>query len=249
MYTYNCIKGVIIVRTNTKINIKTMKKILIVALAVMAIGAVSAQNINTDPYIEVRGVAKEQVTPNKAIIEIELNQADSKGKVSMADLEAQLAAAMQLAGVDVQKQLVLTDQSTQAQKSNKSYQFKSYQLTVSSATEANQVFDALKASGVQNAQLTRIWNDDIKKIETALKVKAVDNAKLEAQQLAAALNQTIGKAIVVTSFGYTNDGIYMPRMYSKSSINETMDVTPSLPAVDFRPMNVEQSVTIRFELK
>lgn len=226
-----------------------MKKILIIAVAIIAIGTVSAQNVNNDPYVEVRGVAKEQVTPNKAMIEIELNQADSKGKVSMAELESQLAAAMKLADIDVVKQLVLNNQSSDAQKNKKSYQFKSYQLTVSSAAEAQQVFDALKQSGVQNAQLVRIWNDDMKAIEAALKVKAVANAKAEAELLAGALNQNIGKAIVITSFSYNNDGVYMPRMYAKAASSEMSANSPVLPETEFRALNVEQSVTIRFELK
>lgn len=228
-----------------------MKKLVLIAVAFVAFTAAAAQqNVNNDPYIEVRGTAKSMIDPNKAEISITLTQADSKGRMSMQELEEQLAKALRDAGVDASKQMVLTDQSSDVQKKNKAYQFKSYTLTVTTATEAQSVFEALSANGVNNASLVKVWNDNQGEIEQQLKSQAILNAQSSAKTLTQALGQSIGKAIQITDFSYNNDFVTMENSsFARKVAGVQADEAIELPAIEFKKLRVEQSVTVRFELK
>lgn len=225
-----------------------MKKIFLVVVAFMAITAATAQNC-TPPqdYVEVRGVAKAMVDPNKAEISVTLNQADSKGKITMAELEGQLAKALKDAGVDASKQLVLVNQTSEAQKRDKAYQFKSYILTVYSATEAQNVFNVFADNGVKNATITKIWNDKQDEIQEKLKIEAMLNAQNTAKALTGAIGQTIGTAIQITDYSYNEDALLVNNFSVRSKSADTAGVE-SLPSMDFKKIKIERSVTVRFLL-
>lgn len=225
-----------------------MKKLLLVVVAFVAFTTATAQTC-TPPqdYVEVRGTAYTMVMPNKAEISITLNQADSKGKLSMKELEDQLAKALKEAGVDTAKQLVIVNQSSEAEKRNKAYQFKSYILTVSSAAEAQTVFDAFANNGVNNATISKVWNDNQKEIVEKLKIEAMQDAQTTAKTLAAAVGQSIGKALQISDNSYTPtfammDSGFLARKTSNSGALE------SLPNLDFQKLKIERNVTVRFAL-
>lgn len=227
-----------------------MKKLIITAIALIGVAFATAQNCQMEQqdYVEVRGTAKVMVDPNKAEISITLSQEESKGKMTMSQLEDQLAKALKEAGVDAAKQLVLADQSSEAKKHNKGYQFKNYILTVSSATEAQSVFQAFALNGVNNASVTKIWNDKQKDIEMKLKVDAILDAQNSAKTLTGAIGQSIGKAIQITDYSYNNNFVSMDNSSFARKASAVAGVA-ELPELDFKQIRIEQSVTVRFSLK
>ena len=214
-------------------------------IAIIGTSTIYAQS---ERYIEVNGNASAMVEPNKAEILISLSEADSKGKTTMATLESQLAKALQQAGIDVKKQLVITGQSSAAQKKSKSYLFKNYRLTVSSAEEAETVFNALGENSIQNATLNRVWNDKLKDINDSLKVEAFNAAKANAQLLAKTAGQPLGGVLMINCYSYDNDfsAVVNDRMLSTKSVSEGGDM--ELGSVGFQKIKVQQNITVRFEL-
>lgn len=224
-----------------------MKKLLLIAASFIVFTTATAQTCpQQENYVEVRGVAKTMIDPNKAEISITLSQADSKGKLSMKELEEQLAKALKEAGVDAAKQLVVTNQTSEAEKRNQAYQFKNYILTITSAAEAQNVFDAFAANGVNNATITKVWNDNQDAIIEKLKSEAILDAQNTAKTLTGAIGQSIGSAIQITDFSYNNDVVFYDAVPRKAMASA--NVVESLPTLDFKKIRIERTVSVRFLL-
>lgn len=230
-----------------------MKRILFMALAVGMITAfttVSAQkpgDAAAQNYVEVTGTATTRVTPNKVEVAIRLNEADSKGKTSLASMEKSLASALNQAGVDIDKQLVVTEQSSASEKKKSIYQYKSYLLTLTSAAEVSTVFELLEANGIGNAEVVNTDHTDIKSIEQTTKAEAIKNAQATAKTLAETLGQSIGKAIYIQDYSTSVAPVFR-NQYSKAAAGVMMDAAP-LSNVQFQDMRIDQRVTVRFILE
>lgn len=205
-------------------------------------GDAAAQN-----YVEVTGTATTRVTPNKVEVAIRLNEADSKGKTSLASMEKSLASALNQAGVDIDKQLVVTEQSSASEKKKSIYQYKSYLLTLTSAAEVSTVFELLEANGIGNAEVVNTDHTDIKSIEQTTKAEAIKNAQATAKTLAETLGQSIGKAIYIQDYSTSVAPVFR-NQYSKAAAGVMMDAAP-LSNVQFQDMRIDQRVTVRFILE
>lgn len=230
-----------------------MKRILFMALAagmITAFTTVSAQkpgDAAAQNYVEVTGTATTRVTPNKVEVAIRLNEADSKGKTSLASMEKSLASALNQAGVDIDKQLVVTEQSSASEKKKSIYQYKSYLLTLTSAAEVSTVFELLEANGIGNAEVVNTDHTDIKSIEQTTKAEAIKNAQATAKTLAETLGQSIGKAIYIQDYSTSVAPVFR-NQYSKAAAGVMMDAAP-LSNVQFQDMRIDQRVTVRFILE
>ncbi len=228
-----------------------MKKLMLLACAALMTAAATAQEPQIPNYVEVTGVATTRVTPDKIEVSIRLNEADSKGKTTLAMLERSLATALTQAGVDIEKQLVVTEQSSAAQKRQNSYQYKSYRLTLSSAAEVATVFDLLDTNGIVNADVIQTSRTDIRQIEQKTKTEAIQNAQTTARTLAQAVGQTIGRAILIQDYSTPS---YQPVARMLSSVSKSMG--PEISAdnvmrqqVQFEDIVVDQRITVRFVLE
>ncbi|MEG2163045.1 MAG: SIMPL domain-containing protein [Bacteroidales bacterium] len=225
-----------------------MKKLFIIAAVLLSPLAISAQECQEPPYVEVSGNAKTKILPNKAQIEITLRESDNKGKYTMQELESNLAKALKNAGVDAKKQLSLYQQYITTQKKNKIYQYKTYMLVVSTAEEAQNVMDALVAEEISNSSINKIWSSDHKAISDSLKIVAVQNTLSDAKTLAYGLGQTIGDAIRI-SYYPSRGGIVRNAYGVGAKMDFSEQVAPTLPQVNFDEIEIEENVTVRFQLK
>lgn len=225
-----------------------MKKLIFLSLlAIMALGA-TAQEQDNMPYVEVRGTASRLVEPNRIEVLVSLNEADSKGKIKLSELESDLANALKKSGVDASKQLVISSQSSSAQKKSGSLQFKNFLLTLTSANQLDEVFEAFASSGVQNAQIMRMYNVDQKSIVAELQVEAMTNSMQTAQTLALAIGQKIGSAIQIQYWDNPISPIYMSDNMLRTK-SAGMESAPELPDdVKLKPINMQVSVTVRYFL-
>lgn len=221
--------------------------------AFLIVSSATAQQIvveKAEPYIEVRGSAQTTIAPNRIEIAISLNQADSKGKVSIQEMETSLAMALKTAGIDATKALVLTDQSSAFQKKQGAYQFKNYLLTLATANEVDQVFAAFADNGINNADIVRAWNDKRDQYEQKLKTEAMLNAQKTAQTLTDAVGQKIGRAIQITDYSSSvpmyDTSFAMAKGLTRNA--QTPEESP-LRDVKFREITIVQSVNVRFALE
>lgn len=230
-----------------------MKKMLFIASALLMIGAGSAwaQNNNEQiPYVEINSSADTAVMPNKFRISISISEAPSKGKTTIAELERSLATALNAAGVDIKKQLVITSQSNANGKRKDIYQYKNYLLTLTEPNQVETVFDELQANGISNASLSQSTRSDLKELQAQVRVKAMQNAQITASELAAALGQRIGKAIYIQSYSSAPEaGLVMLRGKAAGVMTGNALSDSSLADVKFNDVRVSQNVTVRFVLE
>lgn len=228
-----------------------MKMILAAAALLLSAGTALAQNHKTDiPYIEISSSADTLVVPNKFRIAITLSEAPSKGKTSLAELEKSLATALKASGVDMQSQLVITGQSNANGKRKDIYQYKSYLLTLREAAQVETVFDALQENGISNARLTESTRSDLRELQALVRVKAMKNAYQTASELAGAVGQRVGKAIMIQAYSSAPENRNVgTMMFAAKSGLAVQEDTASLPQLKFNDVRVSQNVTVRFALE
>lgn len=226
-----------------------MKRVFFVASALLMAGVAVAQNQETNkPYVEISSMADTLVVPNKFRISITLSEATDKGKTPIAQLEKSLATALKASGVDMKEQLVITGQSNADGKRKDIYQFKSYLLTLTDPAQVETVFSELKTNGISNASLTESTRSDLRELQALVRVKAMKNAQTTASELAGALGQKIGSAIMIQSYSAASaDNVMVRGMMAAKSGNAVKEA--SMPDLQFNDVRVSQNVTVRFALE
>lgn len=226
-----------------------MKKILLIASALLFSGAALAQqpDMMNRNYVEINSAADTLVVPNKFRISITISEAPSKGKTTIAQLEKSLATALRASGVDIKKQLVITGQSSADGKRKDIYQYKNYLLTLNDPQMVETVFNELQDNGIADASLTQSTRTDLKELQAQVRVKAMKNAQLTASELAAAVGQKIGKAIMIQSYSEAPETLY--RSFAVMKSGNAMQADGAMPDLKFNDVQVNQRVTVRFELE
>lgn len=229
-----------------------MKKLFFIAtFAFLAIGLVPAQT-KTEASVDVTGRAKVKVVPDRAEIEITINENDLKGKYTLNEWETKLAMALKSAGVDAKKQLSLYRQYLATAKRKNIKQYKTFKLEVYTAEEAQNVMDALVENEISGGRLTKVWLADREAVSDSLKVEAIKSAKHDASVLAEAIGQSIGSAIQI-NFYPSSPAVTYRNVMLKSARNEAMAVTadeavPELPQINFDEIEIEENVSVKFIL-
>ena len=230
-----------------------MRKLLF-ALFITCSTLVSAQNINDNqrsPYIETYATADSLVVPDRIYMKIRLDERDSKGKVSVEELEKRMSSALESAGVNLEKQLSLgnlgSDFSKYFLRKKDVSKEKVYELVVYSAKKLSEVLINLEKVKISNINLTKVEYSKTEELKLLLRQKAVSKALTQAKNLVKPLNQQVGKAIAINDInngGFFNqnarlDEVVVRRNYSRKKIADK---------IEFKKIKVTSSVRIRFHL-
>ena len=204
------------------------------------------------PYLETSARVDTLVTPDKIYLNITIQEKDSKGKKSVEEQENKMAKRLAALGIDLEKQLVIKDLSSNFKKyflrGKEVLKRKQYSLLVYSGKKAGEVMVALEQLDIANAYLEKTEYSKMDELELELKSRAVKKAKKKADALTKPLNQTVGQAIHIldTSTPYYPRYNQAPRMEMKTM---AMDVAEAEPLdIDFEKIKVETSVNIKFAL-
>jgi uncharacterized protein len=237
----------------------TMKNLLI-GLIVLISSAIYAQpgekNFIDQNYIEVVGKSELEITPDKIFLKVLLNEKDSKNKISVSELEKQMIERLQVIGIDISKDLVIKDISSNFKfyllTKNAILLSKEYQILVHDGKTASQIFLELEKIGISNVSIDRLENSKIEQYRKEVKINAIKAAKEKAESLTSAVNQNIGRVIYIQELDNSNNNIrssnsIMIRGYS-SNIYGSNAPSPALD-FDFEKIRIEYSILCRFELK
>ncbi len=125
---------------------KYLSCLLIVFLAHTAFA--QTKNFLDVPYLETTGRVDTSVVPDRIYLNILLTERDTKGKMSVEELENQMAKQLEALGIDLKKQLFLTDVASNFKKyflkQTEVLKAKSYSLLVYDGRTAGRVIVALK---------------------------------------------------------------------------------------------------------
>ncbi|UII77330.1 SIMPL domain-containing protein [Flagellimonas sp. HMM57] len=229
-----------------------MKHTLIPILCLLFTTALLSQTKNflDVPYLETSARVDTLVTPDKIYLSITIQEKDSKGRKSVEEQENQMATRLKALGINLDKQLVIKDLSSNFKKyflrQKEVLKSKQYSLLVYSGKKAGEVMVALEKLDISNTYLEKTEYSKMDALELELKSKAVKKAKKKAEALTSPLGQNVGTAIHImdVSTPYYPRYNQAPRMEMK-----TMDAVEAEPLdIDFEKIKVETSVNVKFKI-
>ena len=203
------------------------------------------------PYVETSVKVDTLVIPDRIYLTIVISEKDTKGKVSVEELEKRMANKLISIGVDSSKQLSLNDLSSNFKKyflkQQEVLKSKSYTLLVYDAKTAGKAIVELENTEISNVFLDKTEYSKIEQLKLELKSKAILKAKSNAIFMTEPLGQKVGKAILISdnnnvsnSFSGQVVGLQIRGMNAfKESKFETLDI-------EFQKIKVETELNAKF---
>ncbi len=230
-----------------------MKKIFIPIITLLFSTSIFAQTKTflDVPYLETSAQVDTLVTPDKIYLNITIQEKDSKGRVSVEEQENKMAQRLKALGVDLDKQLVIKDLSSNFEKyflrGKEVLKSKQYSLLIYSGKQAADVLVALEQLDIANAFFERTEYSKMDELELELKTRAVKKTKQKADALTKPLGQKVGLAIHIVD----NSQPYYPR-YDKAIMMEanvrSFKESEEPLDIDFEKIKVETKVNVKFAL-
>jgi len=231
-----------------------MKRNTIILLAVfLSYGAMAQtqKNFIDQNYIEVKGLAELEVVPDEIYLNIHLDEQDTRNKESIEVLEKQMFVALKKAGIDLEKQVSVSDFASNLKfhfiKRTDVLKSKDFELLIHDSKTLANVFVELEKIKISNINITKVDHSEIEKYRKQVKVNAIKAGKEKAEALTEAIGQKVGKAIYIneTSSNYRNE-------YANSAIRirgVSSLAKMEIPELDFQKIKLEYSVLLRFALQ
>jgi uncharacterized protein YggE len=236
-----------------------MKQILLfltLLLSLTAFGQTGQKNFIDQNYIEVKGTSEIEVSPDRIFINILINEKEHKGK-PVNDVEKLMVEKLTAMGMDIQKQLSIRDFVSNLKNNwilkSEIQSIKQYELLVSDAETVGKVFKELNNLGISSISIDRLESSEIDKHKREAKSKAIKQAKENAETLAQAVGQEIGRALLISEEDYLQNiagnlqgrvaGVKI-RGASSSSWN-----WEAAPEIEFEKIKIEYQIKVLFELK
>ena len=191
-----------------------MKKHLFILIILWSNIAISQNNTPTtiiQPTIDVMGVGIVKVTPDEVTIKVQVEhkgqnpkELKQKNDFIINDVLA-FIKSMNIADKQVQTEYVRLNK-------NYDYQTKTYNYlanqSVSIYLKDLKIYESLM-NGLMERGINRIDGisfsaSTINNLKSQARIKAMQNAKMKAEEYTKVLNQSIGKAVLITEFNNTN---------------------------------------------
>ena len=215
------------------------------------------KNFIDENYIEVTGKAEIEITPDEIYLKIIISEKDNKGKQTLEELEKSMIYKLRTLNVDIDKNLTVHDISSNFKNywlgKTDIFTTKEYQVLVNDATTAGKIFRELESLNISNITIDKLSHSEIEKFRQEVKIEAVKAAKVKAKSLAGAIDQTIGKALLIqeiddlrTLQGY-NPGVSNTIMIRGSS--SLYGSRAPEPIIEFGKINLEYKILAKFKLE
>jgi len=233
-----------------------MKKFnLLIGILFLSIFSYSqTKNFIDQPYLETTSKVDTLVKPDIIYLDILLREKDNRNRVSVEELENKMASKLESMGIDLRKQLTLSDLASNFKKyflkQKDVLKSKAYKLKVFDAQTAGKVLVELENLGISNVSLDKTEYSKIEELKLSLKSKAVKKAKIQAEYLVRPLNQSVGGAIFIVdkyNQGYDYDGALEEVVVLGYSNKRKAEYKPV--EIEFKPIKVETEVTIKFKIE
>ncbi len=229
--------------------------IALVTTLLMTFTAKSLAQSTTQPYIDMSITVEREVTPDELYLCITINEKEYKGKKSLEEMQDAMIDALKACRIDISNCLTLNYMDSEI--SYKAFSKKvmpkteaTYILKLNDATAMQNVISALEEKQISNISLIRTRYTKEKELKAEMGIEAMQQAKAEAQTLAGAIGQEVGKAITISS--WTSGNEQQPRMY-KARANALEDSlsssAPVMPIIQIGKITYRFNVSVRFELR
>lgn len=233
-----------------------MKKLAFIFLIIISAKSFSqTKNFIDLPYVETSAIVDTLVIPDRIYLNILIAEKDTKGKMSVEELENKMDEKLKSIGIATERQLTLTDLSSNYKKYFLKQQdilkTKNYTLVVYNARIAGEVISALEEIGISNVILEKTEYSKAEEMILTLKSKAILKAKAQAMAMTKPLNQKVGNAIYISD--YTNivnmlggrvEGIQICGVRSLEEKDKYEPIN-----IEFKKIKIETEVKATFKLE
>ncbi len=217
-------------------------------------------NIESSRKVATKGYAEKEVTPDIIYLSVSLKEfyvdGNTKKKVTIELIEKQLFDGAIAAGVkkeDITIQNIYSYNYENKKKNNELLQSRQYRIKVTNLNGLNTMLDKVDPQGLQSTSIDGYDHSQKREIEKELKTIAVKDARQNAEILASADGQSVGRVLIIndnSSINF-NDLVPVPQMmYAKAS---RMDISGSAESndlnIDIRPIKLTCYIDGVFELK
>jgi uncharacterized protein YggE len=224
-------------------------------LFVCTVGFAQETNYTVLPQIQTKATFTTEVQPDIIQLSIILSENNTKGKVSLDEMERKFMSVLNANHIDISKQLNLKDLSSNFQsyflKKTEVLKSKNYILELNDAKTAGKILRELADQDISNVKLAKTDYSKLEELKIELKGKAVEKAKRQAEEMAKATNQTVGKVLYISDAEIN----YLPQFVGQATGLNIRGVN-SLPGymgesefdIQFDNIRVEATVTVYFKL-
>lgn len=210
------------------------------------------KNFIDQPYLETSVEVDTLVTPNRIHLGIRLMESDSRGRISLEVLERQMGEKLSALGIDLDKQLTVSDLGSEFHKyflrKEDIVKEKAFELVLYDARTTALVLYELEKAGISNIQLLKTDYEDMESLKDILRVRGVRKTKRQGAMMAKALGQSLGSALYITDRGFSVYNKSMERGAVMSMSDENLEQYAPLPA-EFDKIRIQVTVSAKFKLE
>ena len=210
-----------------------------------------SKNFIDQPYLETTARVDTLVIPDRIHLSILITETDTKGKTSVEKLENKMADKLKTLGIDIEKQLTLTDLGSNFKKyflrKVDVQKDKEYSLVVYDAVTAGRVIQGLETIGVSNVSLTKTEYSSLEKLKIDLRQRAVRAAKIQAEAMLIPLDQKLGHALFISDL---NTGVQnrMAERMVRVQMSKEADIDQPIE-IEFEKIKIESTVNVKFAIQ
>lgn len=231
-----------------------MKKLIFLLL--LAPIALTAQNTDILPYIEVTGNAEDDVEPNKVVLSLSVSENENiKKESNTVVMENKISAFLKSIGTDPANFVVDKYNTNERYTiiSGKNVTIKKYyKLTILNLSLLDTIITKCSEVGMDKISIFKIENTSIDSINNILLASAAKNARQKADAIASALGVSISNIQIVNANHFVEPNIVnannfkMEKMLFSSEDAATGRTSSSL---GLNMIHLNASVFIRFGIK
>jgi len=208
-----------------------------------------SKNFIDQPYMEVSGESEMKVTPDEIYLRIVLNEDETKPRNTIELMENNLMRVLRRNDVD-ENQLRVQDMSSDYKKQwigKDVKEVKIFELMLQKASQAGEVIRDLRQQEIGNVDVVRVDHSQTEELNADAQVEALKNAREKAGKLAAALDQSVGKAIFVQEQYRAPRPTYQMRAREQYDMRQSKGGLPE--TMEFKQIVIHGSVMVRFVLQ
>ncbi|WP_396188141.1 SIMPL domain-containing protein [Flavobacterium sp.] len=233
-----------------------MKKLFLTILVLTFSKTFSqTKNFIDQPYVETSAKVDTLVIPDRIYLNISITEKDTKGKISVEELETKMNEKLKSLGIVTEKQLTLNDLSSNYKKYFLKQQDilknKNYTLLVNNAKIAGRVIVALEEIEISNVVLEKTEYSKAEEMIMTLKSEAIIKAKNQAIAMTKPLNQKVGNAIFISDFSnivnMLSGRVAGIQIRGARSLEEKDKYEPV--NIEFEKIKIETEVKVTFKLE
>lgn len=230
---------------------KTLSILLFIAIAVSVFGQVNTKTEN--PFIEVVGIAKNEIVPNEIYITIDIHER-VKEKITIEKQEEELKKALTSINIPLENLSLSYANSNYVDISWSKRDIitkTEYILKVEDALAVGQVFEKLDGLKIVDAHIIRVDHSEIESLQREVRISAIKAAKEKADYLLASIGEKTGKPQIIRE---ENMGTYssISHGYQSKMVANQINATPVKGAgreTQFKKIILQSSIYVKFEIE